>query len=762
MNRDINQRLSEQFTPIFFRLGNTEQKVSYHRLLSEKKTLIIHDEIDGQLRELIKSLHPSRKILLEEYPALIQAHLNGTDINEYGVWVYYPWLNSVVHILDEEEFVEVRTNRNRYKITREEQASLRERKIGVIGLSVGQSIALTLAQERVCGELRLADFDTAELSNLNRIRTGVQNLGLRKTVIAAREISELDPYLKVSIFNDGLTKTNIDEYFTGGSGKLDLVVEVCDGLDVKILARYKARELQIPVVMDTNDRGMLDVERFDLEPDRKILHGLAGDLDPEKLQSLTNEEKIPYILQMVGADDISTRLKASMIEVEQTINTWPQLASSVTLGGAITTDVCRRILLDQYHDSGRYYVDIDQIVGDKKAEGQKEATDRDNPYQPLSLDEAKRRAIAYNGEFPGKEELSKEQIAALAHAAAIAPSAGNNQPWKWYVHDSVFYLFHDKSRSYAWGDFNEIGAYEGLGTAIENVNLKAEELNLKAEINLLPNSDDKQFIATIYFKENQSPSELLQTLSKGMEQRHTNRRNGPRVPLEDSFYEGMKDVVTSIPGVSFSIVKDEEKLSILGEVISSCDRLRLLDERGHKEFFHEVRWSSEEAAKPGDGIDISLADVNASEVAGFRMARDWNPISLLSDWDKGRAFQKMSRKSVASASAMGLVLMQSFDYFNFINAGRAVQRGWIYANMHDVSIHPMLSPIFFFNMLKHGEKGIMSDSMREELIHIREKYERVFDLGDENAELFLLRLSKAPEAKGKSHRLPFDQVFYID
>lgn len=358
--------------------------------------------------------------------------------------------------------------------------------------------------------------------------------------------------------------------------------------------------------------------------------------------------------------------------------------------------------------------------------------------------------------------MSKEQIAALSHAAAIAPSAGNNQPWKWYVHDSVFYLFHDKSRSYAWGDFNEIGAYEGLGTSIENVNLKAEELNLKAEINLLPKNDDKQFIATIYFKENLSPSVLLQTLSKGMEQRHTNRRNGPRVPLEDSFYEGMKDVVTSIPGVSFSIVKDEEKLSILGEVISSCDRLRLLDERGHKEFFHEVRWSSEEAAKPGDGIDISLADVNASEVAGFRMARDWKPISLLSDWDKGRAFQKMSRKSVASASAMGLVLMQSFDYFNFINAGRAVQRGWIYANMHDVSIHPMLSPIFFFNMLKHGDKGMMSDSMREELIHIREKYERVFDLGDRNAELFLLRLSKAPEAKGKSHRLPFDQVFYID
>ena len=54
------------------------------------------------------------------------------------------------------------------------------------------------------------------------------------------------------------------------------IMEVCDGLDMKIISRFKAREFGVPVVMDTNDRGMLDIERFDLEPQRPILHGLAG------------------------------------------------------------------------------------------------------------------------------------------------------------------------------------------------------------------------------------------------------------------------------------------------------------------------------------------------------------------------------------------------------------------------------------------------------------------------------------------------------
>jgi len=68
----------------------------------------------------------------------------------------------------------------------------------------------------------------------------------------------------------------------------------------KIESRYKARELHIPVVMDTNDRGMLDVERFDLEPERAILHGLADGLDPNNIKDLSNEDKIPYILKMIG------------------------------------------------------------------------------------------------------------------------------------------------------------------------------------------------------------------------------------------------------------------------------------------------------------------------------------------------------------------------------------------------------------------------------------------------------------------------------
>lgn len=359
----INELTNNTYQVAFFRLDNLENKKKYQLLLNSNTVLHIYDEIEGQLRELVKSLNPSKKIKQEEYPELIEKHLNGQDLSEYGVWVYYPWSRRLIHLLDEEEFIEVRTNRNRNKITKEEQQVLKTKKIGIVGLSVGQSIALTLAMERTCGELRLADFDIAELSNLNRLRTGVQNLGIEKTIIAAREIAEIDPFIKVKIFNDGLNKSNMDAFFTA-DGNLDLFIEVCDTLEIKIGSRFKARELKIPVIMDTNDRGMLDVERFDLEPEREILHGLVGDLDSDKISTLSDIEKFPYILKIVGADSISSRLKQSMAEIGKTINTWPQLASSVILGGAISTDISRRILLNLHRSSGRYYIDFDELVLD--------------------------------------------------------------------------------------------------------------------------------------------------------------------------------------------------------------------------------------------------------------------------------------------------------------------------------------------------------------------------------------------------------------
>jgi hypothetical protein len=748
------------YTPLLLRLDNPLDKKTFDALIADGKVSFIYDEMYGQLQELVKSQHPAIKIKQEDYPDLISKHLDGKDIFEYGVWAYYSWNQRLVHLLDEEEFVEVRTNRNRYKITREEQARLKTKKIGIVGLSVGQSIALTMAMERTCGELRLADFDTAELSNLNRIRTGTQNLGLNKTVIAAREILEIDPYLHIKIFNDGLHAGNMDEFFTGG-GKLDLFIEVCDGLDVKIESRYKARELHIPVVMDTNDRGMLDVERFDLDPSRAILHGLADGLDPNNIKDLSNEQKIPYILRMIGADTISTRLKASMLEVEQSINTWPQLASSVTLGGALTTDVSRRILLDQYHESGRYYIDLEELVKDRETTELKK-NHPVNPYAPIEQTAMDKMIARYfTGNPDEKYRVSDHDLDKIIDAALIAPSAGNNQPWKWVFNQGVLFLFHDKYRSWSWGDYYEMGSHMGLGAALENVHLQTEALGLKDQVELFPLQEEPALIAAIRFSESVTPATPAAiSFAEHLYTRNTNRKVGTRQKLSEEFYLQLQQIVDQVNDVNVYYTEDEADLDELSEIIAECDKVRLLNELGHEEFYHELRWTREEAERMKDGVEVASVDVTQSEIAGFKVAGDWKAVELLSEWDKGNAFKKLSKKAVKSAAAIIVFTIPDFTHTQLITAGRAAQKAWIFANQQGVSVHPMLSPAFFFNRLIHGKGEDIPAHVADKLAILRTKFLKIFPLGaNDQKEVFIMKVAIADRIGLPSLRKDKNEIF---
>jgi molybdopterin/thiamine biosynthesis adenylyltransferase len=160
-------------------------------------------------------------------------------------WAYYPWRRTVVAVLGPQGFRAVRLDRNRNVITAEEQTRLGALHIGVAGLSAGHVIAHTLAAQGLCGELRLADFDHLELSNLNRVPATVFDIGLNKAEVAARRIAELDPYLPVEVIDTGLTLDTVDEFLDG----LNIVVEECDSLDMKAIVRERARARGIPVLI---------------------------------------------------------------------------------------------------------------------------------------------------------------------------------------------------------------------------------------------------------------------------------------------------------------------------------------------------------------------------------------------------------------------------------------------------------------------------------------------------------------------------------
>ena len=761
-NLRIVEKLNNSFQPLLLRLENSADKQQYEQLLSDAN-INVYDEIYGQLKVLVKIKNPQKKFTNDEYEVKIKEHLSGKAIEEYGVWVYYPWVNRLIHLLDEEEFVEVRTSANRNKITIEERDILATKKAGVIGLSVGQSVSVTMAMERSCGELRLADFDTIELNNLNRLRTGLHNLELPKVYAVAREIAEIDPFFKVVCYPEGITAENINDFLTKG-GNLDVVIDECDGIDIKLLCRIKAKELHIPVLMESSDRSTLDVERYDLERERSIMHGYLDHLpiDMEVLKNLkTNEEKLPYMLPLVGIETISSRMKASMIEIPQSITTWPQLATSVAMGGAITADTARRIFLDQFSDSGRYFIDLENLIRDVRPKRKGYVPDDVEP-EPMAKEEMEFLATTALATFAANEySLPEVDLNAIVEAAIKAPSAGNSQPWKWYYAGNYLFLFRDNNYFESFEDVNGMASHIAFGAALENVQLMAGSRQLTVDIKLFPLSEYKNLIAAIGFsKQAAAPTGTFnaETLVQHIGNRSTQRSPGKKTPLSSDDMQNIHNAVTSVPGAQLVIKNGQEDILELASILGACDRLKLLNPVTHFEFYKKIRWNTQESVRTEDGINIEEMGLSEPEIIALKLIKRPEVIQLLSDWKAGKALEYSTANKIVTSSAIGLLTMPEITPANSIALGTALQRLWLTATEHNIFIQPIQDLVTPFLHIERGNNNIQSVN---ELALLYNRFRKVFNT-DSKCEYLLLRFNKGIDTpQARSYRKPAGKVLFL-
>ena len=571
----------------------------------------------------------------------------------------------------------------------------------------------------------------------------------------AREIAEIDPFIKVVCFEKGLNEENMDAFFTEG-GKLDLLVEESDGFDIKILSRYKARELKIPVIMEGSDRCAVDVERFDREPNRSILHGLVDHLDVSKLKELqTTEQKIPYLLDILGIETSSLKLKASMLEIDQSINTWPQLASSVTMGGGITADVGRRILLNQYTDSGRYHVDIEELIGNRKNKDQ----EKESPTQYTFLDFKTLSTTLKIQSLPGARRLSREMVETIVNAANLAPSAGNNQPWRWSYINTSLLLFNGFDAGITLLGYDNLSSYVAIGAAVENVVLSAADLGFECKLQLFPDKNVKDLVVSFdFFTSNNVAKKKARAAAIGL--RLTNRMLGERQNIAASILDKLTKLAQEEDGFSVKFFSGDAELNAIADVLGDLEKIRLLEKTGHKDFVEEIRWTKEENDEKRDGVDLRTLDITNTELAGLQMFRDNRVMELVNKWNGGGAFKKLTRKSIDAAAAVGIILLKgSAQHEDYIRGGCVLQKLWLEAALDGIAFQPMSASIFMFARAQNGADAYLSEAGVNALKKLRPTFEKTFDIAQGFKEIFIFRLSNASNPQIKSLRKPLEELF---
>lgn len=104
----------------------------------------------------------------------------------------------------------------------EGQSTLLESKVLLVGAGgLGSPAAYYLAAAGI-GNMGIIDFDTVDLSNLQRqIIHNTERIGMLKTESAKKTIEALNPDVQVTVFNEKLTSENIMRLFEGYDYILD-------------------------------------------------------------------------------------------------------------------------------------------------------------------------------------------------------------------------------------------------------------------------------------------------------------------------------------------------------------------------------------------------------------------------------------------------------------------------------------------------------------------------------------------------------------
>ena len=344
------------YKPELFEAYTENGYASFEEFKNIHKDVLYIDNLSEQKHELT----------LVENPSTISHKSiggnNGLPAKENeGVWVHFPWKNTAVRILPKKEYEKLRLSRNKNLITEAEQKILASSRVAIAGLNIGNPGAVSIILEGISNNVKLADFDALSVSNLNRFRAGLPDIGINKAYISARQMYEINPYAKIEVYENGITDDNAEMFLN--APKADILIEEMDNLKLKISVREKAHKLRIPVVMATGngENVLVDIERYDIEPDLPLLSGYLKNSVIEKISKIkpeegTYRERIDLARDFMGSEYLDERLIASFDEVGKPLAGIPQLAESSFLRGAVIAHFTKKILLRESLPSGRYSI----------------------------------------------------------------------------------------------------------------------------------------------------------------------------------------------------------------------------------------------------------------------------------------------------------------------------------------------------------------------------------------------------------------------
>ena len=493
---------------------------------------------------------------------------------------------------------------------------------------------------------------------------------------------------------------------------------------MKASLREGARARRIPVLMATSDRGLLDVERFDLQPQRPILHGLLGDLDFAGLAGMSSREMVPHMLRFLEADQLSPRVLASVVEIDRTLSTWPQVSGDVVLGATAIAEAVRRIGLGEELRSGRTRIDVGWTLNQL-----------DEPQ--MAIDHSSPPADYSDPALPGVSGV-------IAAAAIRAPSASNAQPWHVEAGPDVITIRLAPEHTSTL-DIGLRGSAVALGAALFNAKVAAAAQQVLGPVSLLNDVGGVPLQATLHLCDGGDPE--LAALYEPMLARETNRRLGTSRPIPAHTIE-LLHTIAEREGAQLYLVTERADIASVATIFAAADRIRYLTPRLHAEMVSELRWPDDPC--PDTGIDVLSLELDPGDLAVIDILKRPDVMAHLAQWNAGTALGADTRLRVLASSAIAVISVPGSTLTDFARGGSAAEAVWITAQQHGLAVQP-ISPVFLYAR-DDEDLTALSTSFAGELGELQQEFRQLVRIPADVSPALVLRFAVSGPASVRSRR----------
>lgn len=130
-------------------------------------------------------------------------------------------------------------------LDREKQEKLKHSTVFIAGAGgLGSSAAIYLAASGI-GKIRICDFDTVEITNLNRqILHDDSKIGMNKAISAKETLEKINPNIEVIALTEKITDEVLEKLVEGS----EIIVDCLDNFDTRFVLNKYAVSKKIPLV----------------------------------------------------------------------------------------------------------------------------------------------------------------------------------------------------------------------------------------------------------------------------------------------------------------------------------------------------------------------------------------------------------------------------------------------------------------------------------------------------------------------------------